>query len=146
MCPKVLEFFLSESGWDAHSVNARRLQLLREDSATKPHEDGVLVIDESGDRKDGKNTAHVAHQYLSSVGRVANGIVSVSSVWADESVYYPLHIEPYEPAERLPRGKADPALCAPRRRSGWNWSIGHEKKRASLSGRWWPTLRLRGEP
>lgn len=64
MCPKVLEFFLSESGWDAHSVNARRLQLLREDSATKPHEDGVLVIDESGDRKDGKNTAHVAHQYL----------------------------------------------------------------------------------
>jgi SRSO17 transposase len=70
----------------------------------------VLIIDESGDRKDGKNTAHVAHQYLSSVGRIANGIVSVSSVWADESVYYPLHIEPYEPAERLPRGKADPAF------------------------------------
>lgn len=105
-----LQFFLSESGWDAHSVNARRLQLLREDSATKPHADGVLVIDETGDRKDGKNTAHVAHQYLSSVGRIANGIVSVSSVWADESVYYPLHIEPYEPAERLPRGKADPAF------------------------------------
>ena len=105
-----LQFFLSESGWDAHSVNAHRLQLLREDSATKPRADGVLIIDETGDRKDGKTTAYVAHQYLSSVGRIANGIVSVSSVWADESVYYPLHIEPYEPAERLPRGKADPAF------------------------------------
>jgi hypothetical protein len=105
-----LQFFLSESGWDAQSVNARRLQLLWEDSATKAHEDGVLVIDETGDRKDGKKTAHVAHQYLSSVGRVANGIVSVSSVWADESIYYPLHIEPYEPAERLPGGRADAAF------------------------------------
>jgi len=52
----------------------------------------------------------VAHQYLSSVGRIANGIVSVSSVWADERLYYPLHIEPYEPVERLPRGKADPTF------------------------------------
>jgi len=106
-----LQFFLSESGWDAESVNARRLRLLREDSATEPHGDGALIIDETGDRKDGKKTAHVGHQYLSSVGRIANGIVSVSSVWADERIYYPLHIEPYEPAERLPRGKSDPAFC-----------------------------------
>ncbi len=105
-----LQFFLSESGWDAEGVNARRLQLLREDSATRPHEHGVLIIDETGDRKDGKKTAYVAHQYLSSVGRIANGIVSVSSVWADESIYYPLHIEPYEPAERLAGGRADPAF------------------------------------
>jgi SRSO17 transposase len=105
-----LQFFLSESGWESEAVNARRLELLREDSATRPHEDGVLIIDETGDRKDGKKTAHVAYQYLSSVGRIANGIVSVSSVWADESVYYPLHIEPYEPAERLPRGKTDPTF------------------------------------
>ena len=109
-CAQRLQFFLSESGWDAEGVNARRLRLLREDSATEPHGDGALIIDETGDRKDGKKTAHVAHQYLSSVGRIANGIVSVSSVWADERIYYPLHIEPYEPAERLPRGKSDPAF------------------------------------
>jgi SRSO17 transposase len=106
-----LQFFLSESAWDAQAVNARRLELLWEDSATRAHEeDGVLIIDETGDRKDGKATAYVAHQYLSSVGRIANGIVSVSSVWADERIYYPLHIKPYVPAERLPRGKADPAF------------------------------------
>jgi SRSO17 transposase len=52
----------------------------------------------------------VAHQYLGSVGRVANGIVSVTSLWADEDVYYPLHVAPYTPAKRLPEGKADPAF------------------------------------
>ena len=51
----------------------------------------MLVIDETGDRKDGTKTAHVAHQYLGSVGRIANGIVSVTSLWADEDVDYPLH-------------------------------------------------------
>jgi SRSO17 transposase len=105
-----LQFFLSESGWEAEAVNARRLQLLQEDAATRPHGEGVLIIDETGDRKDGKKTAYVTHQYLSSVGRIANGIVSVSSVWADDRIYYPLHIEPYVPAERLPGGRADPAF------------------------------------
>ena len=105
-----LQFFLSESDWDADTVNTRRLELLRGDPETAPHGEGVLLIDETGDRKDGTKTAHVAHQYLGSIGRIANGIVSVSSVWADERVYYPLHIEPYEPASRLPGGKKDPAF------------------------------------
>src|SRR5216117_4233259 len=48
-----LQFFLSESRWDPEQVNARRLELLRTDPATAPHGGGVLVIDDSGDRKDG---------------------------------------------------------------------------------------------
>ena len=52
-----LQFFLSESRWDADQVNARRLELLLADPATAPHEAGVLVIDDSGDRKDGTRTA-----------------------------------------------------------------------------------------
>ena len=43
-----LQFFLSESRWDAGQVNARRLELLRADPATAPHGGGVLVIDDSG--------------------------------------------------------------------------------------------------
>ena len=78
-----LQFFLSESAWEAREINARRLRMLREDLQTSPHERGVLVIDETGDRKDGNKTDHVGYQYLGSVGRIANGIVSVSSVWAD---------------------------------------------------------------
>jgi SRSO17 transposase len=105
-----LQFFLSESPWDLPSVNALRLEILLRDPGTRPHEEGVLIIDETADRKDGRKTAHVARQYLGSVGKVDNGIVVVTSLWADERVYYPLHIEPYEPAERLPKGKKDPAF------------------------------------
>ena len=105
-----LQFFLSESAWEAEAVNTRRLRMLREDPKTAPHEQGVLVIDETGDRKDGKKTDHVGYQYLGSVGRIANGIVSVSSVWADNRIYYPLHVEPYTPAKRLEKGRGDPAF------------------------------------
>ena len=105
-----LQFFLSEAPWDAEAINARRLEVLLADPATAPHEDGVLVIDDTGDRKDGRATAHVAPQYLGSRGKVENGIVAVSSLWADERVYYPVHVRPYEPAERLPGGKKDPAF------------------------------------
>src|SRR5262245_63744813 len=55
-----LQFFLSESTWDAEALNGRRLELLLADPATAPHDDGVLVIDDTGDRKDGTKTAHVA--------------------------------------------------------------------------------------
>jgi len=105
-----LQFFLSESPWDLASVNERRLELLFTDPATAPHSEGVLVIDETGDRKDGTKTAHVARQYLGSIGKTDNGIVAVSSLWADPSVYYPLHVTPYTPASRLAKGKIDPAF------------------------------------
>jgi hypothetical protein len=103
-----LQWFLSESSWEAGAIAARRLELLLGDPATAPTEAGVLVIDETGDRKDGTKTDHVAPQYLGSIGRIANGIVSVTSLWADERVYYPLRVAPYTPAGRLPRGKLGP--------------------------------------
>lgn len=105
-----LQFFLSESVWDADALNDRRLELLFADPATAARAAGVLVIDETGDRKDGTKTAHVGRQYLGSIGKTDNGIVAVSSLWADERLYYPLHVEPYTPAPRLPQGKADPAF------------------------------------
>ena len=102
-----LQFFVSESVWDAEAVNARRLALLLSDPTLVPHADGVLVIDDTGDRKAGTHTDHVARQWLGSIGKVDNGIVAVSSLWADERVYYPLHVRPYTPAPRLPKGKKD---------------------------------------
>jgi SRSO17 transposase len=107
---QALQFFLSESTWEADAVNARRLEVVMSEPATTPHEAGALVIDDSGDRKAGARTAHVARQYLGSLGKIDSGIVAVSSLWADERVYYPLHVRPYTPAERLPKGKADPAF------------------------------------
>ena len=105
-----LQFFLSESQWDAEQVNARRLELLLADPATAPHGGGVLVIDDSGDRKDGTKTAHVGHQWLGRYGKTDNGVVTVTTVWADERLYYPVHAVPYTPARHFAKGKSDPAF------------------------------------
>jgi SRSO17 transposase len=105
-----LQFFLSESNWQVKLINARRKQLLRECLTTAPTTRGVLVIDETGDRKDGKKTAHVARQYLANLGKVDNGVVSVTSLYADEHLYYPLEVEPYTPSRWFEKGKQDTAF------------------------------------
>jgi DDE superfamily endonuclease len=105
-----LQFFLSESRWDPGRVNDRRLELLAGDPATAPHDAGVLVIDDSGDRKDGVKTAHVGRQWLGRYGKTDNGVVTVTTVWADERVYYPVHAVPYTPARHFAKGKNDPAF------------------------------------
>lgn len=103
-----LQWFLSESTWDADALTQRRIEVLCADSLTAPTPQGVLVIDEHGDRKWGTKTAHVGRQYLANLGKTDNGVVSVTTLWADEGVYYPLHVEPYTPAPHFARGKADP--------------------------------------
>jgi SRSO17 transposase len=105
-----LQFFLSEADWEAEAVTSRRIGELQADPLTTAHADGVLVIDETGDRKDGTHTAHVGYQYLGSIGKLGNGIVAVTSLWADERIYYPLHVRPYTPAARLAGGKQHPAF------------------------------------
>src|SRR5882724_5859452 len=105
-----LQFFLSESRWDPERVNARRLELLLADPATAPHEGGVLVIDDSGDRKDGTKTAHVGHQWLGRYGKTDSGVVTVTTLWADERLYYPVHAVPCTPARHFAKGKGDPAF------------------------------------
>jgi SRSO17 transposase len=105
-----LQFFLSESTWKHEEVNARRLELLLADPATAPHEQGVLVIDDSGDRKDGTATAHVGRQWLGRLGKTDNGVVTVTTLWADERLYYPLHAQPYTPAHHFPKKRNDPSF------------------------------------
>ena len=70
----------------------------------------MLVIDDSGDRKDGSKTAHVGRQWLGRYGKTDNGVVTVTTVWADERVYYPVHAVPYTPARHFAKGKNDPAF------------------------------------
>ena len=102
--------FLSESGWDPREVEGRRLELLFKDPSTAPDRDGALVIDEHGDRKWGKKTAHAGRQWLANIGKTDNGVVSVSSLLADEGVYYPLEVEPYTPAHHFEGDKNAPKL------------------------------------
>ena len=102
-----LQWFLSESTWDPVAVNVRRLALLQQSLVTAPKPSGVLVIDETGDRKWGSKTAHIGRQYLGSIGKTDNGIVSVHSLWADEQRYYPIEFEPYTPAHWFSRKDKD---------------------------------------
>ncbi|MFI1708282.1 IS701 family transposase [Streptomyces griseoruber] len=105
-----LQFFLSESPWEAEQINDRRLELLRKEPATAPHDGGVIVIDDSGDRKDGTATANVGRQWLGRYGKTDNGIVTVTTVWTDGRVYYPLRTTPYTPTHHFARGRSDPAF------------------------------------
>ena len=68
----------------------------------------MLVIDDSGDRKDGTRTAHAGRQYLGRYGKTGNGIVTVTTLWAGERIYYPVHAVPCTPARHFARGKSDP--------------------------------------
>lgn len=105
-----LQWFLSESRWDPDEVNERRLELILDEGSTATNEGGVLVIDEHGDRKWGKKTAHVGRQWLANIGKTESGVVSVTSLWADERVYYPVDFEPYTPSHHFEGGKEDPAF------------------------------------
>lgn len=71
------QWFLAESTGDAGAVTARRLALLRADPGTAPHPGGGLIIDETGDRKDGEQTAPVGRQYLGHRGTIEQGVVAV---------------------------------------------------------------------
>jgi hypothetical protein len=36
--------------------------------------------------------------------------ISITTAWADERLYYPVHVLPYTPARHFPKGKNDPAF------------------------------------
>ncbi len=76
-----------------------------------PHTNGVLIIDETRDPKRGHSIMLASQQYLGKLGHLANGVVSVTSHWADGTLHVPLGVRPYRPAARLPQGKADPAFA-----------------------------------
>jgi SRSO17 transposase len=65
---------------------------------------------DSGDRKDGSRTAHVGHQWLGRYGKTDNGVVTVTTVWAGERLYYPVDAVPYTPAKHFAKGKNDPGF------------------------------------
>jgi SRSO17 transposase len=82
-----LHHFLANSNWSVDKLKQRRLSRL------KKALDGnaiTVVIDETGDRKKGKKTDYVARQYLGSVGKVDNGIVSVNAYGVYANITFPL--------------------------------------------------------
>src|SRR5215211_2753713 len=139
-----LQWFLSEAAWDHEQINQQRIELLQADPATAAHAHGALVIDDTGDRKNGTATAHVARQYLGSVGKTDNGIVAVTSLWADARCYWPLHTVPYMPASRWPRARVIRGF-GPSRSWPPTW-LPPPSRPGFRSGQWWPTASMATTP
>ena len=59
------------------------------------------MIDETGDRKKGKKTDYVARQYLGSLGKIDNGIVSVNAYGIYENITFPLIFKVFKPKGTL---------------------------------------------
>jgi SRSO17 transposase len=107
---QALHHFMHDAPWDADALNHRRLQQWQAHPYLGPHAGGVLIVDETGDPKRGHRITLAAQQYLGKLGHVANGVVAVTSQWADGSRHVPLGVKPYRPASRLPKGRKDPAF------------------------------------
>jgi SRSO17 transposase len=105
-----LHHFLHDAPWEAEALNVRRLQLWQAHPQLAPHPDGVLIIDETGDRKRSHVMDFAAQQYIGKLGHTATGVVSVTSHWTDGTRHVPVGVKPYCPACRLPQGKKDPAF------------------------------------
>jgi SRSO17 transposase len=93
-----LHHFLAKSPWSVQELKNKRLaktlSALRGDKIT-------VVIDETGDRKKGKTTDYVARQYLGSIGKIDQGIVSVNAYGIYQGITFPLSLKVYQPKTRL---------------------------------------------
>jgi SRSO17 transposase len=103
-----LHHFLTEATWDSQKVNERRLQVMQQCSQTKVKRGFTLIIDDSGHRKSGNETAGVGRQYIGEIGKTDNGVVLVTTHLYDGVKSLPLDAELYQHSSSLPEGKLDP--------------------------------------
>ena len=93
-----LHHFIANSHWSVEELKQRRLTLTHE---TLKEEKIIVVVDETGDRKKGKKTDYVARQYLGSIGKIDNGIVSVNAYGVYKNITFPLMFKVFKPRRTL---------------------------------------------
>lgn len=93
-----LHHFLANAEWSVEELRTRRLALLRSALGERAF---ILCIDETGDRKKGRTTDYVAHQYIGNIGGLANGVVSVNAYGVLDGTPFPLAFRVYKPKSRL---------------------------------------------
>jgi SRSO17 transposase len=108
---QALHHVVAYAPWSVDELRQRRLTLLKQALAGRPF---ILCIDETGDRKKGKPTDYVAHQYIGNLGKLENGIVSVNAYGILDHITFPLLFKVFQPRTRLQPGdtyKTKPALA-----------------------------------
>jgi SRSO17 transposase len=133
--PQALHHFVAFAPWSVEELRRRRLTLLRQALAGRSF---VLCIDETGDRKKGKTTDYVAHQYIGNIGKLANGMVSVNAYGILDHITFPLLFKVFKPRTRLQPGdtyKTKPELAVEIIKELQQWGFRFEVVLAdSLSG------------
>jgi DDE superfamily endonuclease len=124
-----LHHFMHDAPWDAEALNRRRLQLWQAHPDLRPHGEGVLIRDETGDPKRGHRIVLASQQYLGKLGHVANGVVAVTSQWTDGTRHVPVGVKPYRPASRLSQGRRDPAFHT---KPDLGWELVEEARAAGI--------------
>jgi SRSO17 transposase len=95
---QALHHVLASAPWSVQELRTRRLALVRQALAGRSF---TLCIDETGDRKKGKTTDYVAHQYIGNLGKLENGIVSVNAYGILDQITFPLLFKVFKPRTRL---------------------------------------------
>jgi len=132
------QFLLTEADGDAEAVTSRRLALLRNEPLTRPHADGALVMDETGDRKDGTPTAHVGYPYWGALGTRGNGSVAVTSVGGPMSGCPPRCTDGPTRRRHAAWAASSTRQCAPSRSWRAHWCTPRAPP-ASRAAPWSPT-------
>ncbi|MGV2829157.1 IS701 family transposase [Myxosarcina sp. GI1(2024)] len=96
-----LHHFLAKSPWSIIEIRKRRLSKTLSALSGKKI---TVVIDETGDRKKGKKTDYVARQYLGSIGKIDQGIVTVNSYGIYDNITFPLMLKVFKPKGTLKPG------------------------------------------
>ena len=89
---QALQHFITHSTWPSQAV----WESLR---SRIPDEEGVLIVDDTGIRKRGKESVGVARQYSGTLGKVGVCQVVVSTVFRTKHSTWPIAMELYLPEE-----------------------------------------------
>jgi SRSO17 transposase len=93
-----LHHFIANSNWSANELKKRRLNQINRALNVNAI---TVVIDETGYREKGKKTDYVARQYLGSVGKIDNGIVTVNAYGVYCNITFPLIVKVFKPKGTL---------------------------------------------
>jgi len=96
---QALHHLIASAPWSVHELRKRRLTLVKQALAGRPF---ILCIDETGDRKKGKTTDYVAHQYIGNLGKLENGSVSVNAYGILDHITFPLLFKVAEAQDQAP--------------------------------------------
>jgi SRSO17 transposase len=82
-----LQGLLTQMVWDAPDLNRQRVQQMM---TLSTEGDGVLMVDDTGFAKQGKHSVGVKRQYSGTLGKVANGPLTVNCTYAERTLAWPV--------------------------------------------------------